>query len=366
MIDFEGQIVTIVGRLSMMPRRVAAAEIERQGGVLRHGLVRQTTYVVIAKKSYAQLACGRLLAQLACADRIGAACISEQRFFASLGLVPADPPIVGAVRLDYFATKTKLRPDVIRLLVLFDVVRPQDGQYSFCDLIAARDVARLLGEGVDLADILASSAEAGRGPGSADDQPLARLRLVSDPGQRAARFGRAPAELDDQLRLALPGAKNSSFDELFDAAEAAEQAGELTAAEALYRCCVRLDKRDPIAPFNLANVLRELGKVEPAEQHLRHAVGIDPLFADAWYNLALLHNDEGNRTAAIKAFERATAAEPEFGDALYNLAMLRLEAGDFAEAGRLWQRYLALDPDSEWSDKARHRLAFCDQHGATK
>ena len=168
--------------------------------------------------------------------------------------------------------------------------------------------------------------------------------------------------MDGQLRLALPYADNPSVDELFDAAEEAEQAGDLATAAMLYRRCVSMDQRDPIAPFNLANVLREQGERAAAKQFLELALASDPEFADAWYNLALLEEAAGDKERARQCLERAIAADPDYADPLYNLGKLQFELGCFAEASRMWQRYLMLDPDSEWSRRARSGLHLCQQH----
>ena len=139
-------------------------------------------------------------------------------------------------------------------------------------------------------------ARAGQGGG---DHPLARLKLVCDErGRLARRIGDAFAELDGQIRLSLPRADNPSVDEVFDAAEEAEQTGDLATAATLYRRCVSIDPHDPIAPFNLANVLREQGQPGAAKLFLQLALAIDPEFADAWYNLALLKEAAGDKQAA--------------------------------------------------------------------
>lgn len=361
MIGFTGRIVTIVGRLDALPNRLAAAAIERQGGIVRRDLRKRTAFLVVGHQALAQLASGRLYDKLDRADQLGATCLSENTLLRALALLPARPDVAGAVTLDELAAQTGLDPMTVRLLVLFDVLQPQDGRCSFRDLVAAREIARLLADGLGLVRIIAGALEAGGGR-SPDDHPLARVKLVSDEGGRLARrIGEEVAELDGQLRLALRNPGNPSVDELFEAAEDAEQAGELARAEELYRRCVAVDRTDPIAPFNLANVLREQGRHGEAKSFLQLAVAIDPAFADAWYNLALLLDAERHKDAARACLERAIAADPDFADPLYALAQLHFEAGELAAAGRLWQRYLILDPDSEWSRLARHGLALCRQ-----
>jgi hypothetical protein len=362
-VDLAGRIVSLVGRFARVPNALVAKEVERRGGIVRRGLPQRTALVAFGRRSLA-FADGRLQAKLARAERIGALCLSENALLRILDLLPPLPAGAGAVRLDELPERTGLDPLVVRLLVLYDVVQPCGTECSFRDLIAAREVARLLGEGLTVADIVRSAERLGRAGGGANDHPLARLKLVcDDSGRLARRIGDAFAELDGQLRLALPYADNPSVDEVFDAAEEAEQAGDLTTAAMLYRRCVSMDQRDPIAPFNLANVLREQGQHGRAKLFLELALAIDPEFADAWYNLGLLREAAGDRQGARRCLERAIAADPDYADPVYNLARLQFELGCFAEASRLWQRYLTLDPDSEWSRRARSGLHLCQHHG---
>jgi tetratricopeptide (TPR) repeat protein len=361
MIPLAGRI-SIVGRLST-PMTVVAREVAARGGTVQRGLSRQTGVVVVARAAVRQLAGGRLQAKIAQADRQGARCIGERAFLRALGLVPPAAPVAGAIALDALGDKAGLDPQVVRLLVLFDLIEPCDGQCSFRDLVSAREVARLLREGLDLPAILAAAEQVVR-RSPARDHPLTRLKLVGDgPGQLARWIDGARGELDGQMRLPLPRTDNPSVDELFENAEEAEQAGDLATAEALYRRCIALDRSDPIALFNLANVLCAQERGAPARLYLQLAVSLDPGLAEAWYNLALLLDAEGDRDAARVALERAIEADADYADPLYNLAHLEFEAGAFASARALWQRYLTLDPDSEWSRKARHGLALCQRQG---
>jgi Tetratricopeptide repeat len=364
MTDVAGQTVTIVGRLAALSNRTAAAAIARHGGTVRCGLSPLTTLVVVGRYAAAQLAGGRVQARLARADEIGARCISEATLLRAVDLLPPAAPVGAALRLDELPAKVGLDPQVVRLLALFDIIQPRDEVLGFRDLVAAREIARLLGEGLGLAEIIQGAAAIRGQSCAADDHSLARLKLVcDDSGQLARRIGDRFAELDGQLRLPLPNPGNPSADELFEAAEDAEQAGDLATAETLYRRCVGLDKGDPIAPFNLANVLREQGRLSEAKSYLQLAIAVDPTFADAWYNLALLLDGEGQKVLARAYLERASAADPDYADPLFRLAQLHFEAGELEAAGRLWRRYLILDPDSEWSRRARHGLALCQRLG---
>jgi tetratricopeptide (TPR) repeat protein len=365
-IDLADKIVSVIGRFAAVPNHAIAAEVERRGGIMRRGLPPRTAIVAIGRRSLTQLADGRLQAKLARADQIGALCLSENTLLRALALLPAPPAAgAGALPLDELPNRTGLDPESVRVLMLYDVIQPCAGACTFRDLIAAREVARLLGDGLGLTEIVRSAARLSRA--GADDSPLARLKLVRDDrGRLARRIGDAYADLDGQLRLSLPHADNPSVDEVFDAAEEAEQAGDLASAATLYRRCVSMDPHDPIAPFNLANVLREQGRAGQAKLFLEVALAIDPEFADAWYNLALLEEAAGDRRAAQLCLERAIAADPDYADPVYNLAKLHFDRGSFAEASRLWQRYLTLDPDSDWSRRARCGLTLCQQSPANR
>ncbi len=79
------------------------------------------------------------------------------------------------------------------------------------------------------------------------------------------------AQVDGQLVLSLQGSDVNS-DEAFAAAEAYEQAGDLEQAERFYDLAARLDRADPVIPFNLGNVLDELGREREAEFAYRRSV----------------------------------------------------------------------------------------------
>ncbi|MBX6322229.1 MAG: tetratricopeptide repeat protein, partial [Rhodospirillaceae bacterium] len=267
---------------------------------------------------------------------------------------PAEPRPLALAELE---KQTGLEARVLRLLALFDVITPEDGRCRFRDLVAAREVARLLGEGSSLVEILRGATSLTR-LGATD---LAAARLVRlAPGGLGLRLGDTVAELDGQMLLPM-GEGEPDLDALFEAAEAAEASGDLATAERLYGRCAATSRDDPTIQYNLANVLRAAGRLPEAELRYRLAIQLDPRFAEAWYNLAHVLADRGRAGEAERCLEQALAGDPEFGDALYNLAQLRFERDDFAGAAEAWERYLAGDRDSPWARRAKAGLALCRQ-----
>ena len=137
--------------------------------------------------------------------------------------------------------------------------------------------------------------------------------------------------------LSLEGSDINS-DEAFAGAEAYERAGELEQAERLDDLAARLDKADPVIPFNLGNVLDELGREREAEIAYRQALARDPKFPDAWFNLGILQEKVGRPDEALMSYERAFTVEPAYADALHNAALLLMRGQRFPEALNLLDR----------------------------
>jgi hypothetical protein len=361
--EFEGKVVALIGRFGVLPRRAVAGEIARRGGASRRALTRRSDLMVVGERAVQHLASGRLPDMIARADAQGITCVGESSLLRVLGLIGPVAAEPAALPLAELPAKVRLDPAIVRLLVLFDLIEPQEGAVGFRDLVTVREIARLLHEGVGLADILESIGELGRRPEPAS-HPLARHKLVSDAsGDLLLRLREGLlAELDGQMRLPLPDAGNPSADLLFEAAEEAEERGDWSRAEGLYRRFVAIERSDPIAPFNLANVLSEQGKVGEAKCFLQLALAIDSAFAEAWFNLACALEKEGKPELARCYLRRAIDADPFYSDPMYNLAHAYFKAGDYANAREWWRHYLDLDSDSPWGRKAQRGLKLCQAY----
>jgi tetratricopeptide (TPR) repeat protein len=89
------------------------------------------------------------------------------------------------------------------------------------------------------------------------------------------------------------------------------EAGNLSAAEILYREGLREDAPDATLLFNLAVLLEDSGRLEAAVSTYQEVLRIDPDFADAHFNLARLHETLGRPRHAIRhlgCYRRLTVA----------------------------------------------------------
>ena len=159
--------------------------------------------------------------------------------------------------------------------------------------------------------------------------------------------------------VVIDQSQNNS-DDLFEQAQSAEDAGDIAEAERLYRVLMKSDPTDASAPFNLGNPLRGCARNVEAEVALRAATRVDPTFADAWYNLSDLLDEQGRFEAAAECLGAALRVVPDYADAMFNLSLLLQRTNRYAEAADYWRRYLASDCQSEWAERARRSLKFCE------
>jgi tetratricopeptide (TPR) repeat protein len=165
-----------------------------------------------------------------------------------------------------------------------------------------------------------------------------------------------PAATAPPVAAAAAPAPRSGYAE-FLAGVAAQDAGDLSRAEAAYRRAVALDPALAAAWTNLASLLEKNGHRGEAREAIEKAVALDPEQPEARYNLANLLADAGEDELAAAEYRRVLALCPEFADAHFNLALLLARSDARALARVHLERYLDLDADSAWADRARAHLA---------
>jgi tetratricopeptide (TPR) repeat protein len=267
--------------------------------------------------------------------------LSERSFRSRIGIPAPRAVAESCYSQGQVAKLAGLGVEQLRALALYDVLSPTDSGLSYTDLIVARAVGRLSGEGAAFPKIIAAAlALEERG------MSLSGVRLAEAPwGELVQVLDGAVAQVDGQLVLSLQGSDVNS-DEAFAGAEAYERGGDLEQAERLYDLAACLDMVDPVIPFNLGNVLDELGREREAEIAYRQAIARDPNFPDAWFNLGVLQEKVGRVDEALMSYERAFAVEPSYADALHNAALLLMRRRKFSAALKLLDRLVTTSQSS--------------------
>jgi tetratricopeptide (TPR) repeat protein len=348
--------VAFTGRLACMSRAEAFEVVRKRGGTPSPAVTKRTQVLIVGELGWPLLDDGRPSNKLSRATALGIPIVSERRFLEWAGKSVSNHD-QKTYSPDQLAALSKMSIGMIRKLSQLSLLDEQDGRFGFRDLASARQLAKLLNDGVRLSEIIRAVSEIRKW---FPDAGLAGVRLqagaisdiqVEQSGGRTDKYG--------QFVFAVDGAREDP-DELFDRALAAERIGDIAEAERLYRLLMKSDRTDASAPFNLGNMLRATARTVEAEAALREATRVNPAFAEAWYNLADLLDDQGRSESAVECLRKAIVVAPDYIDAMFNLALLLQRKGAYAEAADYWQRYLVSDRVSEWGARARRSLKFCE------
>jgi len=348
--------VAFTGRLACMTRAEAFEVVRQRGGTPSPAVTKGTNLLIVGELGWPLLDDGRPSNKLSRATAYGIPVASERRFLEWIGKAVPDS-VHKTYSTDQLAALSKLSAGMIQELAQLGLLDEQGGRFGFRDLASARQIAKLLGDGVRLSEIIRAVSQIRKW---LPDVGLANVRFhagphysleVEQPGGRTDRHG--------QFVLAVDASQYNSED-LFEQAQSAEEDGDTAEAERLYRILMKSDPTDAAAPFNLGNMLRANGRKVEAEAALWAATRVDPTFADAWYNLSDLLDEQGRVEAAIECLRTALRVAPDYADAKFNLALLLQRTNQYVEAVDYWRRYLASDCQSDWAARARRSLKFCE------
>lgn len=345
--DLTDKTVALYGRFLTAPRSAAAAAVEAAGGRIARDLTRGCDLLAVGLGAVGLARSGALALRLEAARARGAPIYGEERLLAAMrgeAGAPGTLPIAAALK------DAALDDGAVALLAAFDVIRLDGDACRFEDAAALRQAAALVADGMDVVDAALSLREARAAPAG-------RRQLVAR-GEHAAALAweddQRLTELDGQR--VLPMSYGATAEDLFDEAMIAASEGDEEEAARLYEICARADRRDPIAPYNLANIQAEAGDWPAAILNYRLAVARDPGFVEAYYNLAGAYEATGAEDRAVKSLETALGLDPFYADAQFNLAQLKLKRDVLDEAKILFEAYLAGDPPEPWRAKAQRAL----------
>jgi Flp pilus assembly protein TadD len=348
--------VAFTGRLACMTRAEAFEVVRRRGGTPSETVTKGTKLLIVGELGWPLLDDGRPSNKLSRATAYGIPVASERRFLEWIGKVVPDS-VHKTYSADQLAALSKLSSDMVHELAQFGLLDERGGRFGFRDLASARQIAKLLGDGVRLSEIIRAVSQIRKW---LPEVGLTSVRLHSGP-HYSLEVEQAGGRTDKhgQFVLAVDASQHNP-DDLFEQAQSAEEAGDIPEAERLYRILMNGDPTDASAPFNLGNMLRADDRNVEAEAALRVATRVDPTFADAWYNLGDLLDEQGRSEVAIECLRRTLRVAPDYSDAMFNLALLLQRTNRYAEAADYWRRYLATDCQSEWAKRARRSLKFCE------
>jgi tetratricopeptide (TPR) repeat protein len=330
--------VAFTGRLACMSRAEAFDIVRQRGGSPSPAMTKRTQVLIVGELGWPLLNDGRPSNKLSRGTALGIPIVSERRFLEWVGkAVPDD--VQKTYSAEQLATLSKMSIGTIREMSQLGLLDERNDRFGFRDLASARQIAKLLNDGVRLSEIIRAVSEIRKW---LPDVGLAGVRLhagtLSD--VQVEQFG-GRTDKHGQFVLAVDGARDDP-DDLFDRAYAAEQVGDIAQAERFYRLLMKADPTDASAPFNLGNMLRATARTVEAEAALRAATRANPAFAEAWYNLADLLDDQGRFEAAVECLRKALVVAPDYINAMFNLALLQQRKGAYAEAAKhhKWRRRL--------------------------
>jgi len=348
--------VAFTGRLASMARAEAFDLVRKKGGKPRRGVTKTTDVLIVGQMGWPLLADGLPSKSLHLAKKYDVAVVSEQRFLEWVGKATPDDELKTYTSAQLSAL-SRMPLEVVEQLTEFGLLDIRQGHYGFRDLASARQIAELFQSGVALSTITKSLYEIRKW---LPDAGLSNLRLYPASSD-AILIEHLQGRTDKTGQFTLPvGESRDHPDTLFEHAQAAEHAQDFDIATRLYRKIMKLDPRDPAAPFNLGNILFSTGKKIEAEVAYRAAIKAEPGFVEAWYNLADLLEEQGRIDSAVDCLKRAVSIDPNYANAIFNLALLLHGREDAAEAATYWRRYLELDTASPWATRAKKALKYCE------
>jgi protein O-GlcNAc transferase len=125
----------------------------------------------------------------------------------------------------------------------------------------------------------------------------------------------------------------------------AHQVGQHEIAVRYIGRAIQLKGNEAAFHSNLGNALRDQGKLDEAVASYRRALGLKPKFAEAHNNLGVALGAQKKLDEAIGAWRRALKFKPDLADALYNLGNALKKQGKTDEALDAWRRVLKFRPD---------------------
>ena len=145
--------VAFTGRLACMTRAEAFEVVRQHGGTPSPTVTKGTKLLIVGELGWPLLDDGRPSNKLSRATTYGIPVASERRFLEWIGKVVPDG-VHKTYSIDQLAALSKLSVGMIQELAQLGLLDEQGGRFGFRDLASARQIAKLLGDGVRLTEII--------------------------------------------------------------------------------------------------------------------------------------------------------------------------------------------------------------------
>ena len=332
--------VTLYGRFLKQPRNTVVHQLKQMGSVSERDLTRRSDILVVGSGALSLVPSGHLLRKLRQADNLSVPVIPEARFWSMLNGESAAKATYPINTLEL-----SLIEGLPELLNAFDVIS-FDGQHCrFGDVATLQSAMELYSNGHDVSSIIRLSILAKR------FAPRGRHKVVpGDDYSVRLLWDDGETEIDGQGLLQL--SDQPTLDDVFERALLAEAEGEIGLAIRDYEVCAHMDRSDPLAPFNLGNVLLQLDRLREAKERYSQAIGRDPKMAEAYYNRAQVEEKMNAIDLAVVDLEQALEIDPGYVDAMFNLAQLLVKVGRGVDAAMWFERFAEASSDPEAIDLA--------------
>ncbi len=288
--DLRSRAFALYGKFSPGTRDRFSQAITKAGGSVSRDLTGRSDALVVGALAAPLIDSGALGRRLQTATERGLPVYAERVFAAELAREPAEAK--GTVPLATALPGSGLRRDDAEILRAFDLANVTGDACRFRDVGVFRTAGNLLFKTRSMAEVVTIMTRA------RDRAPMGRHKVVlTRTGVPILQWDDGQTTLEGQGVLPLDE-DHASLDDLFEAASIAEANNELDKAARLYDLCGRADRRDPIAPYNLANIRLGQGRSDEAALAYQQALARDARFVEARYNLAQALEAAGKTEAA--------------------------------------------------------------------
>lgn len=134
--------------------------------------------------------------------------------------------------------------------------------------------------------------------------------------------------------------------QVFAAAVARHQAGDLAEAERLYRSILTLLPDHAPTLCNLGAVLARQERFEEAGRCYTICLAATPGYADAHFNLGNLYRRLNQFREAVAQYQECLKAKPGHGSAYFNMGLALVSLGEYAAAVECFRQTVALEPQN--------------------